>query len=204
MKCQQYGHIARECGSTQDVCGRCGKDHPTQTCTAKTDMFYCAVCKVKGHIAADRDCPTLQQQIQRRAQRDPTRGYRFYVTDNPETWVRRSDKMVENINQNWRLEVQKGYDQNWKTVQRGKGKGRLAGGQPGNGSGASSQQPLRGRTPARQSAPTAPRQGTLNTYISRSQSRARPSQPSQPRSRGEWGNSSMPPWNRQAHPESSQ
>ncbi|KAJ3991633.1 hypothetical protein F5050DRAFT_1581061 [Lentinula boryana] len=63
MKCQQYGHIAKECKAATDICGRCDQTHPTQTCTASPEAFYCAVCKTKGHTAADRACPTLLRRI---------------------------------------------------------------------------------------------------------------------------------------------
>ncbi|KAJ3978379.1 hypothetical protein F5890DRAFT_1449660, partial [Lentinula detonsa] len=86
MKCQQYGHIARECSSEVDVCGRCDRNHPTQTCSASPDNSYCAVCKAKGHIAASRNCPTLLRRLQERQQRDPTRGFRYFVTEREETW----------------------------------------------------------------------------------------------------------------------
>lgn len=49
MKCQQFGHIAKECHSANDVCGRCADQHPTQTCKAQEHSFYCAVCKLAGH-----------------------------------------------------------------------------------------------------------------------------------------------------------
>lgn len=45
MKCQQYGHIARECKLERDVCGRCGKNHRTSDCEAPSDDLHCAVCK---------------------------------------------------------------------------------------------------------------------------------------------------------------
>ncbi|KAJ3791832.1 hypothetical protein GGU11DRAFT_657171, partial [Lentinula aff. detonsa] len=86
MKCQQYGHIARECSSEVDVCGRCDRNHPTQACSASPDNSYCVVCKVKGHIAASRNCPTLLRQLQERQQRNPTRGFRYFVTEREETW----------------------------------------------------------------------------------------------------------------------
>ncbi|KAJ3777045.1 hypothetical protein FB446DRAFT_614131, partial [Lentinula raphanica] len=86
MKCQQYGHIARECKSTTDICGRCDRAHPTQTCSAGPENFYCAVCKVKGHIAADRACPALLRRIRERQQRDPTKGFRYFVTEDESTW----------------------------------------------------------------------------------------------------------------------
>ncbi|KAJ3832991.1 hypothetical protein F5878DRAFT_511330, partial [Lentinula raphanica] len=86
MKCQQYGHIARECKSATDVCGRCDRAHPTQTCSAGPDNFYCAVCKTKGHTAADRTCPSFLRRVRERQQRDPTKGFRYFVTEHESTW----------------------------------------------------------------------------------------------------------------------
>ncbi|KAJ3792547.1 hypothetical protein GGU11DRAFT_693290 [Lentinula aff. detonsa] len=115
MKCQQYGHIARECKSNTDVCGRCEGAHPTQTCSTKPENFYCTVCKTKGHVAADRTCPTLLRRLRERQQRDPTKGFRYFVTEDEDTWDKNGNDLAQETE--WRDEVRKSYKQGWTTVQ---------------------------------------------------------------------------------------
>lgn len=135
MKCQSFGHIARECKSEKDICGRCKENHRTSDCTATNEDFYCANCKRQGHIASDRNCPALMRKIKERAQRNPEHGYWFFVTDHPDTWTRDEDNN-EGYDKDWRLKVQKNYDDRMGFVKGGNGKGRLTGGARGDGSGS--------------------------------------------------------------------
>ncbi|KAJ3876156.1 hypothetical protein F5051DRAFT_304761, partial [Lentinula edodes] len=88
MKCQHYGHIAKECEAVVDTCGRCGGHHPTRDCIAPKDKLFCALCRGPGHGAASRSCAVLQRKLRERCERDSERIYRFFVTEEPETWVR--------------------------------------------------------------------------------------------------------------------
>ncbi|KAE9407129.1 hypothetical protein BT96DRAFT_933490 [Gymnopus androsaceus JB14] len=177
MKCQQFGHIAKECNSERDICGRCDGEHPMQTCTAHHDGFYCAVCKLAGHAATDRNCPSLLNRLQETSQRNPDRNYRFYVTEHPETWIREEEAPEPRPDEGWRLELRKGYDENWRTVQRGNGRGRLAGGMADQGGGSQKSIPVgQGGQGARmKTTPIAPRQqGPIHRYFSQSQTRSGP------------------------------
>ncbi|KAE9394280.1 hypothetical protein BT96DRAFT_746401, partial [Gymnopus androsaceus JB14] len=88
MKCQQYGHITRECTLEKDVCGQCGDDHQTSDCMAAVENFHCTVCKQHDHTAADRRCLTLLQKIWECTQRNPEAGYRLFIMDHLDTWIR--------------------------------------------------------------------------------------------------------------------
>lgn len=124
MKCQVFGHIAKECRAGNDVCGRCKDNHRTADCMATEEGFYCANCKQQGHIASDRKCPTLMRKIKERTQRNPETGYRFFVTDHPDTWTR-EDESGDGYNKDWRVKVQRGYNKNMTIVPEGGGRGRL-------------------------------------------------------------------------------
>lgn len=184
MRCQLYGHIAKECKSLHNVCGRCVGHHPTQSCTAHSSDFYCAVCKMAGHTPADRKCPSLLHKIQEHSQRNPDRNYRFFVTKHPETWIRDDEITEPSINEPWRVEARRGYEDNWRMVQRGNGRGHLAGGAVGEGGGM---QPTgQGRqTKTMTTGPT--RTGPIDRYLSHSRTRPRPTtDPSS--SQQSWGN----------------
>ncbi|KAJ3724599.1 hypothetical protein C8R42DRAFT_719265 [Lentinula raphanica] len=157
MRCQQYGHIAREW----------------------PENFYCAVCKTKGHIAADRACPTLLRRIRERQQRDPTKGFRYFVTEDESTWDKANS--IDPVQEmEWRSEVQKSYEQGWKTVHRGRARSRNpTGGKSKETPPGQLRRPSsRGRStgPPRHSQTSRPpqRQSTLDRYISRSRSRPPP------------------------------
>ena len=38
-KCKDYGHLASECNSEVDICGKCAGPHRTDECTS--DTFSC-------------------------------------------------------------------------------------------------------------------------------------------------------------------
>ena len=94
-KCQSYdGHFARDCKATHDTCANCAGDHPTTRCKITDHSAYrCANCKEDGHAAWDRDCPTLRAKVRARFARQPDAGFRFFVTNNPETWIHENDEL---------------------------------------------------------------------------------------------------------------
>ncbi|KAI0362897.1 hypothetical protein BV20DRAFT_976115 [Pilatotrama ljubarskyi] len=95
-RCQGYdGHFARECQAGTDVCANCAGTHPTSQCRAagETSAYRCANCGVDGHAAWDRSCPTLRAKVRARAIRKADAGFRFFVTNAPETWVSDEDEL---------------------------------------------------------------------------------------------------------------
>lgn len=75
-RCQQYGHLLRECRATVDVCGRCSGAHRTSTCEVKDASHYrCSNCKRRPsnrmsysdgkHQAGDRLCPDQIKALNR-------------------------------------------------------------------------------------------------------------------------------------------
>jgi len=60
LKCQRWGHMAKDCRETNDTCGTCAENHRTNACTAyKT--FRCANCDSKAHGSWSRQCPEFMQ-----------------------------------------------------------------------------------------------------------------------------------------------
>ncbi len=76
FKCQQYGHLVKDCRATSDVCGKCAGEHRTSSCTIKDPkQFKCSNCKRKPehiksysdgkHQAGDRLCPYQLKAVSR-------------------------------------------------------------------------------------------------------------------------------------------
>ena len=90
MKCQSFegGHFAKNCSSSQDVCGTCVEDHRTSACTISLqDDRYCANCKSRGHAAWERNCPTFKNLLKRHHAHLPDVPYRFYpVPKDSSSW----------------------------------------------------------------------------------------------------------------------
>lgn len=94
VKCQGYGHFARECKSPKDVCARCAGEHRTmdQSCPAgKSRPMRCANCAKEGHGAADRGCDVYQGRLAQLRTRDPDARFRLFPTNDPDTWGRAED-----------------------------------------------------------------------------------------------------------------
>ncbi|KAF9234175.1 hypothetical protein BU15DRAFT_9759, partial [Melanogaster broomeanus] len=66
VRCQLWGHIARDCKATHDTCGTCGEHHRTAECN-QTDTLFCTGCKSKNHASYSRNC---KEFIKRSAELD--------------------------------------------------------------------------------------------------------------------------------------
>lgn len=96
-RCQAYGgHFARDCKAPHEVCANCAGEHPTSQCTVAGEphRFRCANCAMDGHAAWDRACPTLRARVSTHVQRRADSGFRFFVTNAPETWVSEEDELA--------------------------------------------------------------------------------------------------------------
>ncbi|KAI0742791.1 hypothetical protein C8Q80DRAFT_1108466, partial [Daedaleopsis nitida] len=90
MKHQEVGapHIAATCPATTDVCGTCAGGHCTLSCTVKEKhRMCCCNCKIDGHAAWDRACPSFVAALACFNEKTPLNHYRFYPTGDPSTWV---------------------------------------------------------------------------------------------------------------------
>ncbi|KAF8835391.1 hypothetical protein BDN67DRAFT_857471, partial [Paxillus ammoniavirescens] len=55
MKCQLWGHIAKDCKAQADTCGTCGESHRTSACTNRNKL-YCVSCDTNDHASHNRSC----------------------------------------------------------------------------------------------------------------------------------------------------
>ena len=53
LKCQHWGHLAKDCKETRDTCGTCTKEHRTTNCCS-FQTFYCVNCTIR--------CTNLQRE----------------------------------------------------------------------------------------------------------------------------------------------
>lgn len=77
FKCQQYGHLVKDCKATTDVCGKCTGNHRTSLCTVKDQSkMKCINCmRVPrknnstptgvGHPSGDKTCPAQIRAMER-------------------------------------------------------------------------------------------------------------------------------------------
>ncbi|KAK7036074.1 hypothetical protein R3P38DRAFT_3484732, partial [Favolaschia claudopus] len=88
LKCQKYdGHLAANCKSAADICGRCAGEHRTSNCMLMdSEVKNCSNCKVSGHGAVDRECPFFKKEVEKKRLRDSSSGYRYIPTMDPKTW----------------------------------------------------------------------------------------------------------------------
>lgn len=85
LKCQKFGnHLAADCPSKNDVCGKCAGEHGTKDCTSNNTR--CANCDEDSHSAYDRHCPLFHRHCADFDCTRPENAYRFYPVDDPWTW----------------------------------------------------------------------------------------------------------------------
>ena len=160
VKCQGYGHFARECKSTKDVCARCAGEHRTtdqDRPAGKGQTTRCANCNRTGHGAADRSCDEYKRRLAQMRARDPDSKFRLFPTDNPDTWGRAEGHApMDEFDDAWRND-QRDWTQKDPPPHRGGPSGRERGGagtRPGGRGGAARG---RGRTAAGESSREAER-----------------------------------------------
>ncbi|KAH9852663.1 hypothetical protein C2E23DRAFT_868502 [Lenzites betulinus] len=96
-RCQAYGgHFARDCKAPHDVCANCAAGHPTSQCQVAADpyKYRCANCEEDGHAAWDRACPALRTRVSAQVNRKADSGFRFFVTNAPDTWVSDEEELA--------------------------------------------------------------------------------------------------------------
>ncbi|KAI0731271.1 hypothetical protein C8Q76DRAFT_766637 [Earliella scabrosa] len=90
------GHLAWECAADHNTCGTCAGWHLTSQCTVTDPSSYrCVNCNVSRHTAWDRNCPIYRVQVQALSARRADADFRFFVTNNPETWISEEEVLVQ-------------------------------------------------------------------------------------------------------------
>ena len=108
VKCQSYGHFARECKARTDTCARCAREHRTMDAACKAGGEHplrCANCKKEGHGAADRVCEVYQAKLKAIRARDPDSRYRLFPTNDPKTWWKTGEQApMYHFDETWRMD----------------------------------------------------------------------------------------------------
>ena len=84
-KCQRYGHIVKDCNATSDVCGKCGKTHPTSTCRERNEC-KCTPCGSTDHSTNYTNCPIYHQHERSMMDKNPEIISPYYLTNEEWTW----------------------------------------------------------------------------------------------------------------------
>ena len=84
LKCQQWGHMARDCKDNRDTCGTCAKNHRTNACPSyKTP--HCVSCDSDSHASWNRSCPEFKRRSQALDETTPENGMPYFPTE--EAWT---------------------------------------------------------------------------------------------------------------------
>lgn len=84
VKCQLWGHVAKDCNALKDVCGTCGKNHRTDTCNAYR-TFFCVSCNSQDHASWNRNCPEFENRCAGIDAKLPENSMPYFPTD--EDWT---------------------------------------------------------------------------------------------------------------------
>ena len=91
-RCQRLGHTATGCKEIHEICPNCAGAHGGKDCDRTPDKYKCVNClkaKLKSnHAVWDRDCPSMQEERRKKAERDPNSRYKFFPTEEEWTWER--------------------------------------------------------------------------------------------------------------------
>ncbi|KAF9245442.1 hypothetical protein BU15DRAFT_11724, partial [Melanogaster broomeanus] len=84
VRCQLWGHIARDCKAEHDTCGTCGEHHRTSDCN-KTDKLFCVGCKTKNHASYSRNCQEFIKRSIAMDAKHPENNMPYFPTN--EEWT---------------------------------------------------------------------------------------------------------------------
>ena len=80
LKCQRWGHLAKDCKETKDTCSTCGKEHRTSLCRSY-QTFYCATCQTDRHASSNRDCPEYVKHQAVLDAKTPENAMPYFLTE---------------------------------------------------------------------------------------------------------------------------
>ena len=86
LKCQRWGHMARDCGASRDTCGTCAKNHRTNACPS-SKIVHCVSCNTEDHASWSRSCPEFKRKSQALDENTPENQMPYFPTDEPWTQV---------------------------------------------------------------------------------------------------------------------
>lgn len=86
LRCQEHGHLVRQCPGERDICSYCGGEHRATHCT-NPDKTYCVECQTDDHSSADRKCPTFIRRCAELDNRLKENAMPYFPTAEPWTQV---------------------------------------------------------------------------------------------------------------------
>ncbi|KIK16496.1 hypothetical protein PISMIDRAFT_45658, partial [Pisolithus microcarpus 441] len=84
MKCQRFGHMAKECAHHEDTCGTCARNHRSNACDSP-QLLFCIVCQTDSHSSSDRNCPEFIKQCNAMDDKTPENNMPYFPTE--EAWT---------------------------------------------------------------------------------------------------------------------
>ncbi|KIK76605.1 hypothetical protein PAXRUDRAFT_65447, partial [Paxillus rubicundulus Ve08.2h10] len=92
-QCIRKTHMVKDCPKEKDLCGTCGKEHPTKDCTV-TDLgeFFCINCNEKGHPTWGCNCKTFKDTRDKLHTKNKEARYKYFPNpDDQSTWITTED-----------------------------------------------------------------------------------------------------------------
>ena len=84
LKCQHWGHMAKNCTKTKDTCGTCASEHCHSKCNSYC-TYYCMNCRSPSHSSSDKECPEYKTQLEALNARTPENSMLYFPTE--ELWT---------------------------------------------------------------------------------------------------------------------
>ena len=84
MKCQRWGHFAKDCKHQTDVCGSCTGPHRESKCNSYA-TFYCVSCQSDHHGSASKECPEFIRRCEELNAKHPDNALPYFPTDDPDS-----------------------------------------------------------------------------------------------------------------------
>jgi len=82
LKCQRWGHMAKNCTEEKDTCGTCGGEHCHTSCNSYRTL-YCVNCRSPSHSSTDKECPEYKSQLKALNARTPENSMPYFPTEEP-------------------------------------------------------------------------------------------------------------------------
>ena len=84
MKCQRWGHFAKDCKHQTDVCGSCAGPHRESKCNSYA-TFFCVNCQSDHHGSASKECPEFIRRCEELDTKHPDNALPYFPTDDPDS-----------------------------------------------------------------------------------------------------------------------
>lgn len=89
LKCQTYGHLAKDCSEKDDRCATCAQTgHRSAACTVtQASERRCVTCDQKGHASWERTCPAFTKRCEDLDKKHLENSLPYFPSDEPWTWL---------------------------------------------------------------------------------------------------------------------